>query len=94
MIIKAEFVNTSKEKIYKINIIINSGITGNFILSEIVFIFGIDIRIKTIFYKLLVINRETINTNRGIIDIKTKELIIEISGEYLEYIIINIIFIE
>jgi len=73
---------------------IDSGVTGNFILPDIISIFEIDTRIKIISYKLLVINRETINTNKGIIDIKTKELVIEISGEYLEYIIINIILIE
>ena len=94
MVIKAWLVDINKEKIYKTNIIINSGITRNFILLEIVFIFGIDTRIKVIFYKLLIINRETINTNRGIVNIKIKELIIEIFREYLKYIIIDIIFIE
>ena len=94
MIIKIRLVNISKEKIYKINIIINLGVIRNFILLEIIFIFEIDIRIKMIFYKLLVINRKAINTNRGIIDIEIKELIMEISEEYLEYIIIDIIFIE
>ena len=55
---------------------IDSGITRNFILSDIIFIFEIDIRVKIIFYKLLVINRETININREIINIEIKKLII------------------
>ena len=89
-----ELVNIEKKKIYKVKTIIDSGITGNFILPDIIFIFEIDIRIKIVFYKLLVINRKAINTNKGIMDIKIKELIMEISGEYLEYIIIDIILIE
>ena len=87
-------MNIKKKKIYKINIIIDSRITRNFILFEIVFIFKINIKIKTLFYKLLIINKETINTNNRIININIKELIIEISEKYLEYIIINIILIE
>ena len=84
-------MDTSEEKIYKVNTIIDSGITGNFILPEIVSIFGIDIRIKAIFYKLLVINREAINANGGIVNIEIKELIMEMPGEYLEYIIMDMI---
>ena len=84
MIIKVEFVNIKKKKIYKINIIIDSRITRNFILFEIVFIFKINIKIKTLFYKLLIINKETINTNNRIINIEIKELILEILKEYLK----------
>ena len=86
-------MNIKKKKIYKIKVIIDLGITGNFILPDIISIFEIDTRIKIVLYKLLVINREAINTNKGIIDIKIKELVIEISGRYLEYIIIDIILI-
>ena len=93
MIIGIELVNIKKKKIYKIKIIIDSGVTGNFILSDIISIFEIDTRIKVILYELLVVNRETINNNRGIIDIKTNELIMEIPKGYLEFIIFNIILI-
>ncbi len=55
--------------------------------------FRINIRVKVIPYKLLVVNREAINSNRGIIDIKTKELIIEMPRGYLERIIIDIVLI-
>ena len=72
---------------------IDSGITGNFILSDIIFIFEIDIKIKIVFYKLLVVNGKAINANKGIMDIEIKELVIEISRGYLEYIIIDIILI-
>ena len=51
---------------------IDLGATGNFILPDIISIFEIDTRIKTIFYKLLVINRKAININKGIIDIKIR----------------------
>ncbi len=57
-------------------------------------IFGIDIKVKTSPYKLLVVNREAINTNRRIIDINTKELIIEIPRGHLEHIIRDIVLIE
>ena len=87
-------MNLFKKKIYKIKTIINSETIRNFILLDIISIFKIDTRIKIILYELLVINKEAINANKGIIDIKIKELVIEISGEYLEYIIINIILIE
>ncbi len=56
-------------------------------------IFRIDTKVKTSPYKLLVVNREAINANRGIIDINTKELIIEILGRYLEYTIIDMVLI-
>jgi len=94
LVIRTELVNIEKKKIYKVKTIIDLEATGNFILPDIISIFEIDTRIKTISYKLLVINKEAINANKGIIDIKIKELVIEISGEYLEYIIINIILIE
>ncbi len=56
-------------------------------------IFRIDTRVKAIPYKLLVVNREAINSNKGIINIKTKELIIEIPRGHLERIIIDIVLI-
>ena len=83
-----------KIRITKINIIINSGITRNFILLNIIFIFKINIKIKIIFYKLLIINKKVININKRIINIKIKKLIIKIFKEYLEYIRINIILIK
>ena len=94
MIIGIKLVNIEKKKIYKIKVIINLGVTRNFILPDIISIFEIDTRIKVISYKLLIVNREAINVNKGIIDIKIKELVIEIPGEYLEYIIIDIVLIE
>ncbi len=56
-------------------------------------IFRIDTKVKTLPYKLLVVNREAINANRGIIDINTKELIIEMPRGHLEHIIIDVILI-
>ena len=79
LVIRTELVNIEKKKIYKVKAIIDSGITGNFILPDIISIFEIDTRIKIISYKLLVINKKAINVNKGIMDIKIKELIIEIS---------------
>ena len=93
MIIGTDLVNIKKKKIYKIKAIIDSGAIENFILPDIISIFEIDTRVKVVFYELLVINREAININKGIIDIKIKKLIIEIFGEYLKYIIINIVLI-
>ncbi len=55
--------------------------------------FGINTRVKAIPYKLLVVNREAINSNRGIVDIKTKELIIEMPRGHLERIIIDVVLI-
>jgi len=51
------------------------------------------VRIKYYFYKLKIINREFINGKSGIIKTEIIKIILEISGEYLEYIIFNIIFI-
>ena len=87
-------INLEKIKLYRINIIIDSGITRNFILLDIVLIYKLDIRIKVILYKLLIINRNLINTNNRIINIKIKKLILEISKEYLKYIRFDIIFIN
>ena len=77
MIIGTELVNIEKKKIYKVKAMINSGTTGNFILPDIVFIFEIDTRIKIILYKLLIVNREAINNNGRIIDIKMNKLVME-----------------
>ena len=73
---------------------INSGVTRNFILPDIISIFEIDTRIKVIPYELLIVNRKAINNNRGIIDIEINELVIEISRGYLEFIIFDIILIR
>ena len=83
-----------KVKVYKINIIINSGIIKNFILSDIIFIYNLNIRIKIILYKLLIINKDLININNKIINIKIKKLILKIFKNYFKYIKFNIIFIK
>jgi len=59
-----------------------------------VFIFKINIKIKVILYKLLIINKETINNNKRIINIKINELIIKIFKGYLKFINFNIILIK
>jgi len=50
-------------------------------------------RIKYYFYKLKIINGKSIDKESRIIEIKIIKIILEIPGEYLEYIIFNIIFI-
>ena len=89
-----ELVNINKKKIYKVNIIINLRVIRNFILLKIIFIFKINIKVKTLFYKLLIINKEVINVNKRIVNINIKELIIKIFKGYLKCIIINIILIR
>ena len=58
------------------------------------FIFKINIKVKITLYKLLIINKEVINNNKGIINIKIKGLIIKIIKEYLKFINFNIILIR
>ena len=93
LVIKVTLWDQKNERICKVDTMIDIGATGNFILPDIIFIFGIDTRIKIIFYKLLVVNREAINTNGGIVNIKINELIIEIPGEYLEFITFDMVLI-
>ena len=73
-------------KVYKINVIINLRAIRNFILLNIIFRFKIRIRVKIKPYELLIINKESINNNKGIINIKIKRLIIEMLKGYLEII--------
>ena len=93
MVIGTELVNIEKKKIYKVKTIIDSGATGNFILPDIVSIFEIDTRVKTVPYELLVVNGEAINANEGIVDVETKELVMEMPGGYLECITMDIVLI-
>jgi len=72
---------------------INTGATGNFISPDIISIYEIDTRIKVIPYELLIVNRKAINNNRGVVNIKTNELVMEIPRGYLEFITFNIILI-
>ncbi len=88
-----ELVDIERKKVYRVKAIIDLGATRNFILLKIIFIFRIDTRVKVIPYELLVVNREAIKSNRGIIDIKTKELIMEMPRGHLECIIIDIVLI-
>ena len=43
---------------------------------------------------MLIINKEVINNNKGVINIKINELIIKIFKEYLKFITFNIILIR
>jgi hypothetical protein len=56
--------------------------------------FKINIKVKTTPYKLLIINKEVINNNKRIINIKINELIIKIFKEHLKFITFNIILIK
>ena len=94
MVIKAILWNQKNKRIYKVNTIIDIGATGNFILPDIISIFGIDTRIKIIFYKLLIVNKEVINNNKGIVNVKIKRLIIKIFKGHLKFINFNIIIIK
>ena len=76
------------------NIIINLRVIKNFILLNIMFIFKINIKVKITLYKLLIINKEVINNNKGIMDIKINELIIKMLKGHLKFIIFNIILIK
>jgi hypothetical protein len=67
---------------------------GNFILQEIIIYLKLGIRIKYYFYKLKIINGKFIDEESRIIEIEIIKIILEIPGEYLEYIIFNIIFIK
>ena len=93
LVIGTELVNIEKKKIYKVKAMIDSGATGNFISPDIVSIFEIDTRVKTAPYELLVVNGEAINANEGIMDIETKELVIEIPRGHLERIIMDMVLI-
>jgi hypothetical protein len=56
--------------------------------------FRINIKVKTIPYKLLIINKEAINNNKGIINVEINELIIKMLKGHLEFITFNIIIIK
>jgi hypothetical protein len=58
------------------------------------FIFKINIKVKIMPYKLLIINGKVINNNGGIINVKTNELTIKILKGHLEFITFNIILIK
>jgi hypothetical protein len=58
------------------------------------FIFKINIKVKIIPYKLLIINKEVIINNKGIINIKINELIIKMFKGHLKFITFNIILIR
>ena len=68
------------------NVIIDLRVIRNFILLDIIFIFKIKIRVKIILYELLIVNKESINSNKGIVNVKIKGLIIEILKGYLKII--------
>jgi hypothetical protein len=69
-------------------------VTRNFILPDIVFMFGINIKVKTTPYKLLIVNGEAINNNGGIMDVEINELAIEMLKGHLEFITFNIVLIK
>jgi hypothetical protein len=56
--------------------------------------FKINIKVKIIPYKLLIINKEVINNNGRVIDIKTNKLTIKILKGHLKFITFNIILIR
>jgi hypothetical protein len=56
--------------------------------------FKINIKVKITPYKLLIINEEVINNNKGVINVKINELAIKILKGYLEFITFNIILIR
>jgi hypothetical protein len=58
------------------------------------FIFKINIKVKVIPYKLLIINKEVINDNERIINVKINELIMKMFKEHLKSINFNIIIIR
>jgi hypothetical protein len=73
---------------------INIRVTKNFISLNIVFIFKINIKVKTMPYKLLIVNGEAINNNGGIINIETNELTIKMFKGHLKFITFNVILIK
>jgi hypothetical protein len=73
---------------------INTRVIKNFILLDIISMFRINIKVKTIPYKLLIVNGEAINNNGGIVDVKTNELIIKILKGHLEFITFNVVLIK
>jgi hypothetical protein len=87
-------VNIREIRIYKVNVIIDLKAIKNFILLSIIFIFKINIKVKTIPYKLLIINGEAISVNKRVVNIEIKELIIKIFKGYLKHITINVILIR
>jgi hypothetical protein len=56
--------------------------------------FKINIKVKITPYKLLIINKEVINNNKGIINIEINELIMEMFKGHLEFITFNVILIR
>jgi hypothetical protein len=91
LVIGTELVNIEKKKIYKVKAMIDSGATGNFISPDVVSMFEIDTRVKTAPYELLVVNGEAINANEGIVDVETKELVMEMPGGHLERITMDVV---
>jgi hypothetical protein len=73
---------------------INIRAIKNFILLNIIFMFKINIKVKTMPYKLLIINKEAIDDNEGIMDVKINELTIEMLGGHLEFITFNMVLIK
>jgi hypothetical protein len=55
--------------------------------------FGINIKVKIIPYKLLIVNREVIDNNGGIVDVKTNELVIKMLKGHLEFITFDMVII-
>jgi hypothetical protein len=56
--------------------------------------FKINIKVKTMPYKLLIINEEAINDNEGIVNVKINELTIKILKGYLKFITFNVVLIK
>ena len=56
--------------------------------------FKINIKVKIIPYKLLIINKEAINDNGKVINVEINELIIKILERHLKFINFNIIIIR
>jgi hypothetical protein len=58
------------------------------------FMFKINIKVKIIPYKLLIINKEAINDNGKVINVEINELIIKMLERHLKFINFNIIIIR
>ena len=56
--------------------------------------FKINIKVKIIPYKLLIINKEAINDNGKVINVEINELIIKMLERHLKFINFNIIIIR
>jgi hypothetical protein len=80
-----QLVCQAKIKGHRVQAMIDSGATGNFISPNIVRMLYLGTMVKAQSYTLTVVNGETIDGSEGTIDVETHEVIFEMPGGHTEY---------